>query len=290
MKKIIITGKDSYIGNHIQEWIERNNPDYTVTQVDVITDEWRNTSFKDTDVIIHVAGIVHHPEITEWYVYENVNVKLPQEIAEKAKKSGVKQFIFMSSMAVYGVGKKLHSNIITENTKINPKGLYGKSKFMAEKYLMNMADEYFHVSVVRPPNVYGYGCKGNYIPNFLSVVKKLSIIPVAYENVKQSMIYIDNLTEFIRLLIENRETGVFTPQDNKTISAAELMSLLAKSAGIAKRSSKLLGIGIYLLSFVSLIRKAYGGVEYDMKISDYFNGKYQVVSTEEAIVRTIKNV
>lgn len=289
MKKIIITGKNSYIGNHIQLWLEQYGSRYTVIQLDVISDEWEKTDFTGVNVIIHVAGIVHHPEITDWSVYQKVNIELPLKIAKKAKDSGVQQFIFMSTMAVYGIGKKLVENIILEDTTIYPTGVYGKSKYLAEKGLLQLEDEYFKISIVRPPNVYGPECKGNYMSNFTSVVRKLPAIPTAYENVKQSMLYIDNLTEFIKLLIENETSGIFMPQDDHSVNATQLMFLISKGLGLKKRKSKIMGLGIYILRFLPLVKKAYGGIEYCEELSNYFNNVYQVVSVEEAIGRTVGN-
>lgn len=289
MKKILITGKNSYIGNHIQSWLEKYNTEYDVKQVDVVTDRWINEDFTDIDVIIHVAGIVHQPRIIDWEIYKKVNIDLPLKIANKAKQRGVKQFIFMSTMAVYGVGKKLCENIITEKTELDPKSMYGKSKYIAENELMMIADDKFNVSIVRPPNVYGFMCKGNYISGFKMIVKRMPVIPIAYENVKQSMIYIDNLTEFIRLLVDYGKTGIFTPQDKKSVSSIQLMNLIANGLGIKKRQSKICGLGVYLFNHCKLIKKIYGGVEYSDEISNCFNKEYQIVTVEEAIARTLNN-
>lgn len=289
MRKILITGENSYIGNHIQAWLEQYGDYYTVLQVDVISDEWEHIDFSDFDVIIHVAGIVHHPEITDWSVYEKVNVDLPSKIAQKAQANGVRLFIFMSTMAVYGIGKKLKRNIIVSDTTISPVSEYGRSKYLAEEKLQRLENETFKIAIVRPPNVYGKGCKGNYIQMFTSMVKKLPIIPAAYENVRQSMLYIDNLTEFIRLLIESGKSGVYMPQDDKTVSATELMQYLSYGVGKKGKKSTLLGLAIYCLSFIPIVKKAYGGVEYSAELSNCFGNKYQVVSIIEALKRTVKN-
>ena len=289
MKRIIITGENSYIGNHIQSWLEKYSTEYDVKQIDVVTDKWINEDFASIDVIIHVAGIVHQPGITDWEIYKRVNVDLPLRIANKAKQSGVKQFIFMSTMAVYGIGKKLYKNVITEKTELEPKSMYGKSKYIAEKELMMLADDKFNVSIVRPPNVYGFMCKGNYISGFKMFVKRMPVIPVAYENVKQSMIYIDNLTEFIRLLIDYGQIGIFTPQDGKSISSVQLMRLIANSLGIKKRQSKLFGLAVCLFKHWKITKKIYGGVEYSDEISNCFDKKYQIVTIEKAIARTLNN-
>lgn len=289
MKRVVITGKDSYIGNHIQEWLEKSPAQYMVEQLDVRTGNWKKYDFSGVDTIVHVAGIVHHPEITDWNLYKKVNADLPFEIASIAKKSGVKQFIFMSTMAVYGCVKRLTENIITDESKLIPLNAYEKSKLIAENNLKHLEDCKFKVVVVRPPNVYGKGCKGGYISGFKSVVSKLPAIPSAFTNVKQSMLYIDNLSEFIRLAIVNEISGTFMPQDKCAVSAVELMTQISIGIEKKKRKSELLGLGIYALQFLPIVNKAYGGVAYDENMSAYFGNSYVVVPFEEGIRRTVSD-
>lgn len=287
MKRVVITGKDSYIGNHIQYWLEQFDNQYTVEQLDVQTNEWKKYDFSKVDAVIHVAGIVHRPDITDWNLYKRVNVDLPVEIARLAKNAGVKQFVFMSTMAVYGNTKHLAVNIITGDSSVTPVDPYGESKYMAEKLLNDISDEAFKVIIVRPPNVYGKGCKGGYISGFKSVVSKLPAIPYAFPDVRQSMLYIDNLCEFIRLALEHDSCGVFMPQDKKAVSAVELMRNISIGMSSRKRESRILGTGVYLLQFLPIVNKAYGGVAYDEAMSSYFDNSYVVVSFEEGIRRTV---
>lgn len=289
IKRICIVGKDSYIGNHIQEWFEQKDGDTCyLYQLEAQTNEWKTLDFSQFDAVIHVAGIVHRPDITDWGLYKSVNVDLPVNIAKRAKEQGVKCFVFLSTMAVFGTSKRLARNVITTNTLMSPIGHYGKSKMMAEEELLKLQDTHFDVVVVRPPNVYGKGCKGGYIPGFVKVVRKLPVIPYAYTNVKQSMLYIDNLTEFIRQAICKGMKGVFMPQDDKPVSAVEITSAIAKGLGKTPRTSKLLGLCVSLFNFIPLIQKAYGGVEYDISLSKIEGVDYVVVPFEEAMSRTIR--
>ena len=102
MKKILITGANSYIGTSFEKYINDNYADqYQVDTIDMIDSSWREKSFKGYDVVYHVAGIAHSdsgkisPEKEK--LYRNVNTDLTIETAKKAKADGVKQFIFMSS-------------------------------------------------------------------------------------------------------------------------------------------------------------------------------------------------
>ncbi|SEA72861.1 UDP-glucose 4-epimerase [Xylanibacter ruminicola] len=283
--KILIIGKDSYIGNHIDEWLTTQG--HQVVQLDVLTDEWKTFDYSPYDAIVHVAGIVHRPDCQDWELYKRVNTDMPIAIATMAKKAGVKQYVFFSTMGVYGIGKRLKPTIVDENTPLAPAGMYGKSKLMAEVGLRELQDEAFQVAFVRPPSVYGKGCRGGYITGFASIARRLPMIPRAYENVKQSFIYIDNLSELVRLIIEKNKFGVFCPQDDKAVSANELLRVIAEGIGRKYRSSRLLGLGVRLLRFIPLVNKAYGGVEYAKALSDIEGMDYVVVPFEEGMRRTV---
>lgn len=287
MPKVLITGSHGYIANNIKEYLEKNNSECVVEQFDLRNKNWEKADFADVDVVIHTAGIVHNPQLDDWNEYKKVNIELTLKLAEKAKIEGVRHFIFFSSMAVYGKGKELsEKNIITRDTLVAPTSLYGKSKAIAEQELLRLSSDNFIVSIVRPPNVYGKGCKGNYITRFTTITKMLPMIPAAYQNVKQSMIYIENLCELIRLEIENPKAEILTPQDISPISACELMSAIARNIGKSGRTSSILGLGIYMLSFLPVVKKAYGGVAYAEEDSKHFDNKYVIVGFDEAIRRT----
>lgn len=283
--KVLIIGKNSYIGNHIDEWLTKHG--HQVTQLDVLTDEWKTYDYSTYDVIVHVAGIVHQPKCQDWELYKRVNTDMPIAIATMAKAQGVKQYVFFSTMGVYGVGKKLVPNVIDETTPLNPDGMYGKSKWMAEEGLSKLQDEAFDVAFVRSPSVYGKGCRGGYITGFTSIVRKLPVIPRAYKNVKQSFIYIDNLSELVRLVIEKRLHGVFCPQDEIAVNANELLEVIAKGIGKKYRDSGFLGLFVWLFSFIPLVNKAYGGVEYAQSLSNIEGLDYVVVPFEEGMRRTV---
>ena len=286
--KICIIGRNSYIGNHIDEWLTKYG--HEVFQLDVLTEDWKSFDYSGWDTIVHVAGIVHQPNCLDAQLYTQVNTEMPIYIAEKFKKSRTSKsaFVFLSTMAVFGVSKRLGRNVIHEDTPTSPTGLYGKSKLGAEEGLLPLQDEQFDVIIVRPPNVYGKGCRGGYIKGFEKVVKKLPMIPSAFTNVKQSVIYIDNLCEFIRLAIDQGRKGIFMPQDNYAVSAVDICTAIAKGIGKKPHISAIFGGVVRLISFIPLIQKAYGGVEYDMKLSQIEGMNYVCVSFEDAMVRTIK--
>lgn len=287
--KVVITGTNSYIGNNIQSYIQNNDKESEIYQLDVAGQQWREFDFSGYDAVVHVAAIVHRNDTVSWEQYNRVNVELTAKIAEKARIQGVKQFVFLSSMAVYGVGKSLRKkkSVISCEAALNPSSMYGKSKFLAEQRLAEMEDENFRVAIVRPPNVYGPGCKGGYISTYAAIVRKLPAIPKAFTSVKQSVLYVDNLSRFIYLLIIRQKRGVYTPQDGASVSAVEIMQYISESLGLNKKTSAFLGLFIYPVSFLPLIRKGYGGVAYGKGDSHQKEFDYQIVSCKEGIKRTV---
>ncbi|MCM1516378.1 MAG: NAD-dependent epimerase/dehydratase family protein [Paraprevotella sp.] len=290
--KILIIGKNSYIGNHIDEWLTRNG--HKVEQLDVLTEEWKAYDYSPYDAIVHVAGIVHRPDCKDWNLYKSVNTDMPVAIATKAKKQGVRSYMFFSTMGVYGLGKQLKPVVIDMKTPLISESLYGKSKRLAEENLSKLQDDTFNVSFVRPPSVYGKGCRGGYITGFTTIVRKLPIIPSAYENVCQSFVYIDNLSECVRVIIENNLSSclsgsirAFCPQDDEIPSANRLLEVICKGIGKKYRASKFLGLCLRMVSFIPLVKKAYGGIEYARELSTIPGHNYQVVSFEEGIKRTV---
>jgi len=283
--KILIVGKDSYIGNHIDEWLTKSG--HKVEQLDAIGEGWKSFDYSSFDSIVLVASIVHRPDCKDWELFKKVNTDLPIQVATLAKQQGVKQFVFFSSMAVYGIGKALSPNIVTKESKLHSESMYGKSKLMAEIELAKMQDENFNVAFVRPPSVYGKGCKGNYISRFAMVARKMPIVPRTYEDVKQSFVYIDNLCECIRIIVENKLSGPFCPQDDKSVNTNELLDAIAAGWGKKCHSSKVLGWFVHLITFLPIVKKAYGGMEYAREVSEIPGFDYVVVPFDEGMKRTV---
>lgn len=289
MKKILITGAGSYIGTSFENYINTNFPDeYTVDTVDMIGGGWKEKDFSPYDAVFHVAGIAHSdngkisPEKEK--LYYSVNTELTSAAAEKAKSDGVHQFIFMSSAIVYGnsapIGK---TKIITNDTPVSPANCYGDSKVQAEKRLKLLEDENFKVVILRPPMIYGKGSKGNY-PLLAKLALKLPFFPRVQN--ERSMLYIENLCEFVRLMIENEESGTFFPQNSEYSNTSELVEMIAAAHG---KKIKLIGGFTRLLKimscFTGLVNKAFGNLTYERSISDY-KENYRVAELGDSVKRT----
>lgn len=257
---ILVTGAGSYIGETFKNYITQNYSGYRVDTVDMLDEAWREFDFSKYDSVFHVAGIAHIKETKEnSSLYYKVNCDLAFEVAKKAKESSVKQFVFLSSMSVYG----MDYGTININTKPQPCTSYGKSKLMAEEKISSLESEDFKAAVLRPPMVYGKNCKGNF-QSLKKIAEKLPVFP--HLNNKRSMIYIDNLCEFVKLVIDNGECGLFFPQNKDYVKTEDIVRVIADTQGKKIYFSFILGLGVkILMPFVTKVKKAFGSLIYDIK-------------------------
>lgn len=293
MKKVLITGANSYIGISFDDYVsEHYGAEFSVDTVDMIDGSWRKKDFSSYDVVYHVAGIAHadvgniSEEVKDKY-YE-INTNLAIETAKKAKSEGVKQFVFMSSAIVYGdsapYGKVKR---ITEEIEPQPTNFYGDSKWQADIGVRELAEDTFTVAVLRPPMIYGKNSKGNY-PTLAKMAKKLPFFPDVQN--ERSMLYIENLCEFLCQVMIRGEGGVFWPQNAEYTRTSELVKIIGAVSGHKIIVSKAFSWGVAIASRMPgkvsrLANKAFGNMSYDQSLSQYdFN--YQVVDLKESIRRT----
>ena len=327
MKKILITGINSYIGNSFEQWVKDHNPDFTVEKLSLREPEWHFYDFSGVDVIFHVAGLAHADvgkiSDRQQKEYYRVNTDLTIELAQIAKEAGVKQFIYMSSIIVYGdsapMGKR---RVITDKTPMNPAGFYGDSKKKAEEGLVRLtgcqegvfawaakaqermearrlqaeslqaegtAEENFRLVILRPPMIYGPNSKGNY-PLLEKAAKKIPVFPKVKN--QRSMLYVESLCKLVSLLIQNEEEGVFFPQNKSYVSTCHMVDEIAKANG---KSIWFTGIGNPMLRLLSktrtglgqTINKVFGNLVYDHAISEY-REPYRVAGLRKSIYRIQK--
>ena len=272
MKHILITGAGSYVGSSVETWLNQWPESYRVDTLDMIGDGWKDHDFHGYDAVVHVAGIVHREDSKndpgQAELYDRVNHRLAVETAKKAKKSGVKQFLFMSSASVYGLTAPMGKVVtITAETPLNPTDNYGRSKAAAEKSLEALAGEGMKLAILRPPMIYGKGCKGNY-QTMAKLAKKLPFFP--WVDNGRSMLYMDNLSEFIRLLIDDEAEGIFCPQNEEYVNTCDMVSLIAHASG--KNILMIHGFGWalkLLRPMTSMVDKAFGSLCYDFALSAY---------------------
>lgn len=228
------------------------------------------------DVVVHVAGIAHRKETKENApLYYQINRDLAVEIAKKAKRDGVGHFIYLSSMSVYG----LEQGVIDEHTPLNPTSNYGKSKLQAEELIGKIASTTFKIATLRPPMIYGKGCKGNY-----QRLRKLALKTPVFPDVdnKRSMIYIDNLSEFLKILIDDSIGGLFCPQNKEYVRTSEMVKEIANVHEHKIKTTAFLNPLLRLFN-VSVVNKVFGDLVYDKKLADY-TYDYQIKEFVNSVV------
>lgn len=258
MKRILIMGENSYVGTSFQKYLLKFENNYLVESISVRNEEWKEKDFSKYDVVLHVAGIAHIKETKEnANLYYKVNRDLAYEVAKKAKEDGIKQFIFLSSMSVYGI----EIGVIKRDTIPSPKSNYGKSKLQAEEVIGKLEDESFKIVVLRPPMIYGKGCKGNYVR-----LQKFALKSPVFPDIKnkRSMLYIDNLCEFIKLLIDGCSSGLFFPQNNHYMNTSEMVRLISEIHGKKIRLTKLFNPLLKLFN-ISTVNKVFGDLVYEIE-------------------------
>lgn len=281
MKKILITGENSYIGTSFKNWVSQYKEKYEVDTISVREDEWKNKSFDKYDVVLHVAGIAHIKETKENKdLYYKVNRDLAIEVAKKSKIDGVRQFVLLSSMSVYGI----EQGVINSETVENPKSSYGISKLQGEREIQKLIDDKFIVSILRPPMVYGRGCKGNYV-SLDKFTDKIPVFPKVQNS--RSMIHIDNLSEFIRIIIEENIGGILYPQNEEFVCTTDMIKMMSKQKSrnmfIVPGFNSLFKL---LSKKVNLVSKVFGDLVYDQKVSD-IGYDYQIVKFDDSIRRSL---
>lgn len=277
MKRVLITGANSYIGNALVTYLASWSAEYTVDTVDMIDGSWRSRSFAGYDAVFHVAGIVH--QRTEESLYYAINRDLAFETAKKAKDDGVGQFIFLSSMNIYG----MDTGVITPATQPAPKNHYARSKWEAEQAISPLADDHFAVAVLRPPMVYGKDCKGNF-QAMLRLVKKSPIFPRLHN--RRTLLHIDNLCAFVKMCVDARLSGVYFPQNREYTDTCLMAKDMAEGLGKKIYLSFAAGLAVWgLRLFLPMVRKAFGTLIY--QDTEVFDFAYCVVDTRESVHRSV---
>lgn len=292
MKKVLITGANSYIGTSFEKWAIENGEEFQIDTQDMIGDDWKNADFSGYDSIFHVAGIAHADvgKVSEEgkKLYYQVNCDLAVECAKKAKAAGVKQFIYMSSIIVYGesapIGK---TRVITKDTPVSPANFYGDSKVKAEEGLQPLNDENFKIVILRPPMIYGKGSKGNY-PLLAKMAKKIPVFPKI--NNERSMLYIGNLCKFVSLIIEHEEQGVFFPQNREYVQTSFMVKEIADCCGKKVHLTKIFNPILRLIGKVGgkygqIVNKVFGNIVYEESLSQY-KEDYQIYDMKVSINMT----
>lgn len=258
MKRVLVIGANSYIGKKFCEYIHSLNQEFIeVDMVSASNGAWESVDLSLYDTVLHLSAIVYEKENERTKeLYENVNHRLPVRIAYKARENHVKQFIFMSSAAVYGE----INGCITKETIPVPSTLYGKTKLAAEKDLVKLESTEFKIVIIRAPMVYGEGCKGNY--QKLSKIARFTPVFPDYHN-KRSMIHVDRLCSCITELVLKEAQGCYFLQDDNYADTCELVVGIRKELGKKTYLTKAFNpLIVHLINRLNLFNKIFGDMYY----------------------------
>jgi len=283
MTRVLITGANSFIGTNFRKYSQYTNNE----EISILENKAEDIEFSKYDVVLHLAAIVHQSKKIAESEYFRINRDLCLKIAQQSKKSGIKQFIFLSTIKVYG-GYIPGSEIRNENSECFPDDAYGKSKYAAEAELLRMDDSDFKVSIIRTPLVYGEAVSANMF-SLIRLVESFPILPFGKIDNKRNFTFSENLVGFIDQIIEKRASGVFIAMDEKAISTTELIIFISKYLGKRTILFKLpkLFIRISHIIFPDIIDSLYVSAELNNKKTKKVLNYEAPFSTEEGIKRTV---
>ena len=289
MKKILITGKGSYLGNSLKAYLEAFGDCYQVDCLSLRSGDWKEQSFRGYDAVYHTAAIVHQPRSKdapgELARYRAVNCDLAVDAAKKAKAEGVRQFVFLSTMAVYGLTAAFGKTVtITAQTPTAPTDNYGLSKLEAERALLSLEGPDFRVAILRPPMIYGKDCKGNF-RSLVSLARRLPFFPKVPN--RRSRLYVGSLKRLVQQIIDREERGIFCPQDPEYVNTSAMVQAIAAAQG--KRLLLIPGFSwaLHLLRHLTgAVDKAFGSLVYDKALSK-LEEDYCIASFPDSVKQSV---
>lgn len=289
MKKILITGKGSYLGNSLKAYLEAFGDCYQVDCLSLRSGDWKEQSFRGYDAVYHTAAIVHQPRSKdapgELARYRAVNCDLAVDAAKKAKAEGVRQFVFLSTMAVYGLTAAFGKTVtITAQTPTAPTDNYGLSKLEAERALLSLEGPDFRVAILRPPMIYGKDCKGNF-RSLVSMARRLPFFPKVPN--RRSMLYVGSLNRLVQQIIDREDRGIFCPQDPEYLNTSAMVQAIAAAQG--KRLLLIPGFSwaLHLLRHLTgAVDKAFGSLVYDKALSK-LEEDYRIASFPDSVKQSV---
>jgi UDP-glucose 4-epimerase len=283
MTKVLITGANSFVGTNFLKYSQFRGTE----DISLFDKKPEEIEFEKYEVVLHLAAIVHQSNKIPEAEYFRVNRDLCLRVAEQAKKRGIRQFVFLSTLKVYGEFVN-GSGLRNEDSECFPDDAYGKSKYSAEIGLKKLEDENFTISIIRTPLIYGEGVKANMI-NLIKLVDSFLVLPLGKIENKRNFTYSENLVGYIDQIIKKQSSGIFIAMDEYALSTTELVNYLSKYLGKKVRLFRLPLIFVHIGTFFipSYFERLYGSLEFDnSKTKEVLNFK-PPYSSEEGIKRMV---
>lgn len=286
MMKILVTGASGFVGRYLVNDLSKTDEVIACVREkssllpssvqQIVSNNFFDIAIpKDTDVIVHLAGIAHNKNnsVDE---FKKINVDGTLELARKALEANIKRFIFMSSVGVNG--NSTHGKAFTEQDTPNPINEYTISKYQAEVALEELfKDTKTDLVIIRPPLIYAPDAPGNF-SKLLMLIKLGQFLPFGCTHNQRSFIAIENLVSFITACIyhDNKINETFLIADDEVISTKQLIQCVSSGMG---KSMILLPVPTKLLSIladatgkVGIFEQLYGNLQIDnRKAKKFFN-------------------
>jgi UDP-glucose 4-epimerase len=277
--KILIIGEKSFVGENFRRYSRYKD----IEEISLKSKIPEEINFREYEVVLHLAAIVHQTKKIPESEYFKVNRDLCLRVAENAKKAGIKQFVFLSTLKVYGEFEP-DTEIRNENSKCFPDDAYGKSKYAAEMGLKEIESSDFTVSIIRPPLVYGNGVKANML-SLVKLIESFPLLPFKGICNKRNFIYVENLVGFIDRIIAQKASGIFIVKDDGALSTSDLILYLSKYLGKKVKLFTLPKMIIRICTYIrpAIFNRLFGSLEFDnrkTKTELNYNPPY---SSEEGI-------
>jgi nucleoside-diphosphate-sugar epimerase len=285
MPKILITGSNSFIGTNFAKYSCYKDE---VKEISLIENKPEEIDFSKYDVVLHLAAIVQQKSRIPENQYFHINRDLCLNVAFHAKKRGIKQFVYLSTLKVFG-SSTFGENHYDETSACFPNNAYSKSKLEAEDGLKSLATDNFVVSVIRPPIVYGDDGKGN-IRRLIRLVDFYPVLPFNKILNKRNFIYIENLIGYIDRIIERKASGTFIVKDEDSLSTTELIKLISRFLEKKVYLFKLPGFlfRIFHFFFPEIMESLYYSMEFNNDRTKHGLDYSPGYTTEEGIRKTIE--
>ena len=243
-RNALVTGSTGFIGSKLLMFLKMKN--YNIRTIsrgvsrdcdnivcDFERDKIPSSAMESIDVVFHLAGFTHDMRNSSKVnsLYRMVNVNSTVELAKLAVMSGVKKFVFVSSVKSGGVNN--FGKCLTERDQNTPDGIYGKTKRQAELDLLRIGNgSNMEISIIRPSLVYGPNVKGN-LQFMLSGISKGWFPPLPETGNRRSMIHVDDLVRAIFLVAEDERANgnIFIATDGVLHSSRELYNAMCSAVG-----------------------------------------------------------
>lgn len=264
MNRILVLGGDGFVGRSFVSLQTRFSRLRIISRCptfpginEIVVDDLRRideVSFHDIDVVFNCLGIAHRKDSSNKNLFYLVNRDLALSLAGKAKAAGVRKFVQMSSISVYGDQASIDvSSIVTPNTH------YGRSKAEADAGLLSLKSADFDVLLLRPPMIYGEGAPGN-MAKLIRFVDRFPIVPFFNATEQREFLCIGNFVKQLEYCIEKDLSGVALMKDTRQFSTKELATIIIEELGSNKRLIKFPFKKLMQKFFPSYHRKLFGGL------------------------------